>query len=60
MSESERVFRLKLVDLLIELMVADGDERSAQALAILREQREQLAPAQVVGLQAVTMTATRV
>lgn len=61
MTENERVFRLRLIDLLIELLERDEerDERSGEAITVLRGQRAQLAPAQVVGLQAVTLTATR-
>lgn len=61
MTENERLFRVRLIDLLIEMLERDEerDERSAEAIGVLRGQRAQLAPAQVVGLEAVTLTARR-
>lgn len=62
MPENERLFRMRLIDLLIELLEQEPepDERSAEAIGVLRGQRAVLAPAQVVRMAPVVMTATRV
>ena len=56
MSEQERVVRLTLIDWLIAVLSRDDDERAPAAVERLREQRNELAPAQVVGLDALTLT----